>query len=309
MALDSQAQAIAEHWAALPAPNLERLTAEQYRAGIAALMPPAPLLHPEVQSRDITLPCVQATLNARMYRPSLTDVLPVVVYLHGGGFISCGLDTHDNLCRRLALLSGALVVSVQYRLAPEHRFPGPVEDACAAITAVHGLAASLGADPARIAVAGDSAGATLVAVAARLLRDAAVPIAHQLLLYPATDAACDSPSHQEHAQAPLLTTEMMRWFWSQYLPTAQDGLDPRASPLRATDLAGLSPATVLTAGYDPLQHEGQAYALALVAAGVAVTMRHWPGQFHGFASLLGALDAADEALAFAAAQLRHAFER
>lgn len=303
--LDPQARAIADHLAGLPRPDLATLNAADYRAGLAAMALPPGIAEPGVTRRDLTLPGPAGTLNARLYRPSATGALPLVVYLHGGGFVSCGLDTHDNVCGRLAARAGALVVSVAYRLAPEHRFPAAHDDAVAAVAALADRAATLGADPARIAVAGDSAGATLATAAARALRARA--LVHQLLIYPVADSACDTRSYREHADAPVLGSALMAWFWRQYLARPEDGLDPRASPLRATDLAGVAPATVITAGFDPLRDEGEAYAHTLAAAGVATTLRRWPGQFHGFASLLGTLDAADEALDFAAAQLRAAF--
>lgn len=309
MRLDPQAQAIADQLAALPRPDPATLDVPSYRAALAAMAPPPAVAEPDVARSDIVLPGPVAPLRARLYRPPEAEAgtLPLVAYFHGGGFVSCGLDTHDNICARLAARSGALVASIDYRLAPEHRFPAACDDAVAAVQAVHGLAASFGADPARIAVAGDSAGATLATVAARLSAETGLKLVHQLLFYPATDSACDTPSHHEHHDAPMLGSALMAWFWRQYLARPEDGLDPRASPLRAASLAGQPPATVITAGFDPLRDEGEAYARALAAAGVPATLRRWPGQFHGFASLLGALDAADEALDFAAAQLRAAF--
>ena len=230
------------------------------------------------------------------------------MFFHGGGFISCGIDTHTNLCSRLAALSGSIVAAVDYRLAPEHRFPAAVDDTIAAVRALHQRAADFGADPDQIAVAGDSAGGTLAAVAAHALRGSGIPIRHQLLLYPVTDAACDSASQHELTDAPVLNREAMQWFWRNYLPDAAAGLDPRASPLRQRDLADLPPATIFTASADPLRDEGEAYAQALISAGVCVTQQRWNGQFHGFASLLGTLDAASEVLALSALQLRGAFD-
>jgi len=307
--LDPQAQAIADQFARLPRPDLDTLNAAAYRAGLAAFAALAPALDAGIRIDNLVLDGPAAPLAARAYRPGSAAPRPLVVYFHGGGFVSCGLDTHDALCSRLALLADAIVVSIDYRLAPEHPYPAAVDDAVAAVKAVHRAAATLGADPARIAVAGDSAGATLATVSARLMRDSGLRLAHQLLIYPVTDSACDTASHREHGDAPILDSGLMRWFWRQYLPNPEAGLDPRASPLRAPELAAMPPATVITAGIDPLRDEGEAYALALVAAGVPVTLRRWPGQFHGFASLLGQLDAADEALAFAAAQLRGALAR
>lgn len=309
MPLDPQAQAIADQFARLPRPDLATLNAADYRAGLAAFAALAPTLDDGIAVEDIMLDGSATPLAARVYRPGGNAPRPLVVFFHGGGFVSCGLDTHDGLCGRLAALTDAIVVSIDYRLAPEHPFPAAVDDAVAALRAVHDRATALSGDPARLVVAGDSAGGTLATVSARLLRGTGIHLAHQLLIYPVTDSGCETASHREHADAPVLDSGLMRWFWRQYLQQSDEGLDPRASPLQATDLAAMPPATVITAGVDPLRDEGESYALALVAAGVPVTLRRWPGQFHGFVSLLGQLDAADEALAFAATQLRGALAR
>lgn len=309
MQLDPQARAIADQFLQWPRPDFATLAVADYRAMLAAF-PMVPAVGDDgLESIEgVTLPGPAGSLDARLFRPAGRGPLPLTVFFHGGGFVSCSIDTHAGLCSRLAALSGSIVASVDYRLAPEHRFPAAVDDAVAAVTALHRRARELGADPDRIAVAGDSAGGTLAAVAARALRDSEVPIRHQLLLYPATDAACDSASQRELSDAPMLNREMMRWFWRHYLPDEAAGRDPRASPLRQTDLAGVAPATVITAEADPLRDEGEAYARALIEAGVSVTQQRWGGQFHGFASFLGGLDAAADALAFCALQLRGAFD-
>lgn len=308
MRLNPQAQAIADQLAQMPSPDFSTLSVADYRAMIAAF-PIAPPGDDGLASiLDDTLPGPAGPLPVRLFRPVGAGPLPLTVFFHGGGFVSCGIDTHANICSRLAAMSGSMVVSVDYRLAPEHRFPAAVDDAIAAVRSLHARASALGANPAQIAVAGDSAGGTLAAVVAHALRDDPIAIRHQLLLYPVTDAACDSASQRALADAPVLTRAMMQWFWRNYLPDAQAGLDPRASPLRQTDLDRVAPATVITAGADPLRDEGEAYARALIEAGVCVTQQRWNGHFHGFASLLGTLDAAAEALAFGALQLRHAFD-
>ncbi len=307
MTLDTQAQAVADLFSQMPSPDFETLTVSQYRNFLAAF--------PAFAAQDDGLASIEdgmvggadGPLGMRIYRPAVAGPLALTVYFHGGGFVSCGLDTHDNICSRLAARAGCLVVSVDYRLAPEHPFPAGINDAVAATRWLHDNAATLGADASRIAVAGDSAGGTLAAVVAQQLHGEGMQICHQLLLYPVTDSACDSPSQQEMTQTPMLTGLAMRWFWRQYLPNAQSGLDPRASPLRQSALQGAPPATVITAEVDPLRDEGEAYARALADAGVCVTQRRWPGQFHGFASLLGTLDAAAEVLAFSADQLRQGF--
>lgn len=309
MQLDPQAQAIADALAQMPAPDFSTLSVADYRASLAAFPPLPPLGDALAAVEDGTLDGAAGPLNMRLYRPLGAGPAPLTVFFHGGCFLSCGLDSHDNICRRLAAQASTLVVSVDYRLAPEHRFPAAADDAVAAVRWLHEHGAAIGANASRIALAGDSAGANLAAVAAQQLRSEGPAICHQLLFYPVTDSACDSPSQRELAHAPMLTAEMVRWFWGHYLPDPQAGRDPRASPLRQADLCGVAPATVISAEFDPLRDEGEAYALALSRAGVAVTLRRWAGQFHGFASLLGPLDAAREAVDFGARQLRMAFDR
>jgi acetyl esterase len=251
-------------------------------------------------------------LRLRLYRPlgsAPASGWPLTVFCHGGGFVTGVVEGHDNVCRCLAQRAGTLVVSVDYRLAPEARFPAAVEDALAGLRWVHAHAATLGGDATRIAVAGDSAGGNLAAVMAQQARAGCIALRHQLLLYPVTDAGCDLPSNRRLAEGYLLSTGMMQWFWRQYLPTPRHGDDPRASPLREPDLQGLAPATFILPGLDPLGDEGEAYARRLDEAGVPVTLHRWPGQVHGFASMLGAIDAADEALTQAADGLRRAFAR
>ncbi len=257
---------------------------------------------------DCSIPGPGGMLPIRIYRPSREPNLAATVFLHGGGFVSLGLDSHDNLCRRIANLSGSVVVSVDYRLAPEAPFPAALDDACAAVLWLRQEAATLAIDRQRIAIAGDSAGGNLAAAAAALLMKQGVKLRYQLLLYPALDPACDSESHRELGKAGyVLTTEMMRWFWSHYLSTENFIHDPRAAPLRADVLRGLPPAAVITAECDPLRDEGESYARALSAAGVPVYVQRVPGMFHGFASMLGFLKQADEAIAIGANKLRESF--
>lgn len=309
MQLDPQAQAIADLLAQAPQPDLSTLSVADYRAGIAAF--PVPPMEDDglAAIEDDVLPGPGGPLPVRIFRPTGPTPMPITVFFHGGGFVSCGLDTHAALCSRLAALSGSIVIAVDYRLAPEHRFPAASGDAIAAVRLLHARAPSLGGDATQIAVAGDSAGATLAAVVAHALRDDVnISLRHQLLIYPVTDAACDSASQHELSNAPVLNRALMQWFWRNYLPDGAAGNHPYASPLRQTDLARLCPATVITAGVNPLRDEGEAYAQAMIRAGVSVTQQRWNGQFHGFASMLGSLDAAAEALAFAALQLRNAFD-
>ncbi len=202
-----------------------------------------------------------------------------------------------------------MVVSVDYRLAPEHPFPAPVDDAFAALTWVHDHAADFGGDPTRIAVAGDSAGGNLAAVVAQLARDAGGPdLCFQLLIYPVTDHEFDSASMDDNAEGYFLTRDAMRWFYSHYLNDPDEGADPRVSPIRASDLAGLPPAYVITAEFDPLRDQGIAYAEAMRDAGTVVAAKTYAGMFHGFFSMVAYIDAGKVAFDDAVAALRDAFE-
>jgi acetyl esterase len=259
--------------------------------------------------KDLEVPGPAGQVPVRVYRPSEQPDLPVLVYFHGGGWAICSIETHDVTCRELANGAGCVVVSVGYRLAPEHRFPAAPEDCYAALGWAARHAASLGGDPGRIAVGGDSAGGNLAAVVALLARERGGPrLRHQLLVYPVTDHAFDTSSYRENAEGPLLTQEMMRGFWDLYLAREEDGRHPHASPLRAQDLSGLPPAHVITAEYDPLRDEGEAYARRLAAAGVPVVQRRYDGMIHGFFGFTAMIDRAGEAVAEAARELRRAFE-
>ncbi|MGA4847400.1 alpha/beta hydrolase [Streptomyces sp. G5(2025)] len=223
---------------------------------------------------------------------------PTVVFFHGGGYTLGGLDSYDATARRLTVRSGAVVVSVGYRLAPEHRFPAAVDDAYAALCWAADACAVLGGAPGALVVAGDSSGGGLAAAVALKARDdpRGPAIARQVLIYPVLDASQSTASYRENATGCFLTAAHMRWFWQQYLGPDGDGAHPLASPLRAADLAGLPPAHLVTAGCDPLSDEGLAYAHRLRAAGVPVTGRHWPGMFHGFVGFPELLPEAEEAL-------------
>ena len=250
-----------------------------------------------------------ARVPVRLYWPAgrATAPLPVVVYFHGGGWVLGDLDTHDGVARAMANAVGALVVAVDYRLAPEHRYPAAVEDAYSATVWAAEHAATLGGDPARLAVAGDSAGGNLAAVTALLCVERRTPeLAFQLLLYPVTDHDFDTPSYRSSSEQCLLTRQHMRWFWDQYVPDRELRDHPHASPLRADDLAGLPPAHVLTAGMDPLCDEGREYAERLRASGVPTSTQHCEGLFHGFVGGAELLPVAGEAMSEAHAVLRAA---
>ena len=244
-------------------------------------------------------------IPVRIYIPEAKGPMPLLVYFHGGGWVIGTLDTHDGVCRHLAKQSQAVVVSVDYRLAPEHKFPAAAEDCYAATCWAAQNAASLGADAKRLAIGGDSAGGNLAAVVALMARDRGEPkIAFQLLIYPVTDHAYETASYRDNADGYLLTKDAMVWFWNHYLTGAGDSSNPYASPLRAKSLAGLPPAMVVTAEFDPLRDEGEAYAAKLREAGVPVKLKPYDGLVHGFFSMIGFFDQAKQAVGDAAAEIR-----
>lgn len=249
-------------------------------------------------------------LPLRIYTPDGRGPFPALVYFHGGGWVVGSIETVDASCRSLANLAGCIVVSADYRLAPEHKFPAAADDCYAATrwTALH--AASLHGDPARIAVGGESAGANLAAVAALMAQErGSTPLVLQLLLYPVLDYSFERPSHRENGEGYFLTTDMMRWFWRQYLNSDTDGESHLASPLRAKYLQGVAPAAIYTAEFDPLRDEGAAYAAKLREAGVSVQYKCCEGLIHGFMGMAKVVEPAKKALEDAAAALRAAFAK
>lgn len=287
-------------------------------------LPPTHLLTPDearrvyrerrffTQSDPPALAAVEAPTDApvplRLYRPAPRNdahPAPALVYFHGGGWTIGDLDTHDTLCRSLARDSGCVVVSVDYRLAPEHRFPAALDDALSATRWVRAHAGALGLDARRLAVGGDSAGGNLAAAVALLERDAGHALAWQLLIYPATDLRAVAPSHTTNGQGFLLTSDSVRYYTGHYLGEAS-AADWRASPLLAPDHARLPPAMVLTAGFDPLRDEGLAYADALARAGVSVTHVCFERQIHGFITMGKVIGEANAAVTLCAAELRRA---
>jgi acetyl esterase len=231
------------------------------------------------------------------------------VCFHGSGFVLCSLDTHDGMCRNLCAGAGCVVASVDYRLAPEHKFPAGIEDCLYATRWAAAHAAELGANPMRIAVAGDSAGANMAAVTALRVRDEGGPtLCGQLLLYPVTDYHTPgTPSYEENAEGYGLTRDTMQWFWAHYLSDDSEGRHPHASPLRAPDLSGLPPALVITAEYDPLRDEGEFYAERLRTAGVPIALTRYDGVNHGFMFWVGVVDKAGVAMNEAGDWLRSVF--
>jgi acetyl esterase len=261
--------------------------------------------------RSLRAPGKQGDIPLRLYRPlgstGMSSALPVLVYYHGGGWVIGDLDTHDTLCRELANGSGCAVVAVDYRMAPEHRFPAAVDDSLAALRWIQRKAASLGLDATRLAVGGDSAGGNLAAVMAIAARDAEDPdIAFQLLIYPATDQRRGAASHATNGQGYLLTRDTITYFHDHYIADAAQDLDWRASPLLHPELSRLPPALVLTAGYDPLRDEGLHYAQRLSEAGNRATHINFERQIHGFITMGKVIDEANAAVALCAAELRRA---
>ena len=290
MPLDPQAKVVIDMIESL---GVAELTAETDPNAVRALMNaavmPSGIEIASVSEREVPGP--NGPVPVRVYRPAGDAAKPVIVYYHGGGWVLGSLDTHDGTCRRLADGADAVVVSVDYRMGPEDRFPAAVDDAYAALTWVAANAAEIGADPARLVVAGDSAGGNLAAVMSQRAREDGPAIAFQLLIYPVTDHEFTSVSMEENAVGYYLTRDAMRWFYDHYLEDPSQGDDPRVSPLRAADLSGLPPAFVLTAQYDPLRDQGIAYADALRDAGNAVEMTMYEGLFHGFFSMFDLIDA------------------
>jgi acetyl esterase len=293
MPLDPQIQALLAQMAEQGGKSPESMTVAESRGMIAEL---AGLAGPPVelpQVRDASA----ADVPVRIYTPPGEGPLPVLVYYHGGGWVIGDLESHDGVCRTLAARSGALVVAVDYRLAPEHRFPAAVDDAYAALTWVADKIGDYGGDATRIAVGGDSAGGNLSAVVAQLAKQRGGPaLRFQLLIYPAVDRFDDSPSMRDNALGPLLTRAWIEWFLGCYLTSPDDGLDPRVSPARTEDLSGLPAALVVTAEFDPLRDQGAAYAGRLREAGVDARLLPADGMIHGFVQMGGVVDKARQVL-------------
>ncbi|SDO02372.1 acetyl esterase [Lutimaribacter pacificus] len=259
-----------------------------------------------VNRQDITLPGADGPRPARLYTPAgAGEDAPTLLFLHGGGWVQGSIGSHDGLCGKLADWAGVRVISYDYRLAPEHKFPAGADDVLACYRALVSGATALRIDPARLAVGGDSAGANLTAVLMHDLGAAGLPVpAGQLLIYPAVDARMTSQSMQSLKDQPLLPVVRIRWYLDQYLPETQDRLDPRVSPLFSPHLVGQPPAMIVVAGHDPLWDDGQAHAAALRDAGVAAELAEFPGQVHAFASLTKVVPQGNAALRRSADWLR-----
>lgn len=307
MPVDPQIQALLDMGTGVPATNTLSVADArvQYEARAALMAAPA-----EVGAvTERVVPGPGGDLRLRIYRPVGPGPFPILVFFHGSGFVLCSLDTHDGMCRNLCAGAGCIVVSVDYRLAPEHKFPAGLDDCVFATRWVAEHGAELGGDARRLAVAGDSAGGNLAAAAALRIRDEAGPaLCGQLLIYPVTDYHTPgTPSYQENAEGYGLTRDTMVWFWNHYLSNPAEAAHPHASPLRAQDLSGLPPALVVTAEYDPLRDEGEYYAEKLRATGTAAVTSRWPGMNHGFFFWVGLVDKAGEAMDESCVWLRGTF--
>ncbi|WP_158058624.1 alpha/beta hydrolase [Halorussus halophilus] len=284
-------------WSAMSVESARRVEDEVFSGGNP----------PEVAFvRDLSIPGSNTEIPVRVYHDDPDEQAPVLVYYHGGGWVLGTLDSIGGVCRRLARRGECVVVSVDYRLAPENTFPAAVDDAYAAVEWVVENAETFGGDPEKVAVGGTSAGGNLATVTALRTRETdEANVAHQFLFYPITDYAFDTDSYAENGEGPLLTERDMRWFWDHYLRSEVDGANPYASPLRAPDLSGVPPATVLTCGFDPLRDEGVAYVERLREADVEVSHDHHPDMPHGFLSMSESVGVADEALEAVGETLRN----
>jgi len=314
MPMDPTARAIAESMAAMfPEIDFTRSGTEHrrlLREAAPDVLPGASEPIGSVEDRSIPGPAGEIPL--RVYRPvdAGSEPLPIALFTHGGGWVLCDLDSHDDVCRAISNASGAMVVAVDYRLAPEHRFPVGLEDAWAALVWVAEHASEIAGDPARLAVVGDSAGGTLAAALALLSRDRGGPtLACQVLIYPVIDYRFDTPSHRDPGNPHVLQSDEVRYFWQEYLADPSDGESPYASPIRARSLTDLPPALVLTAEFDALRDEGEAYAKRLAAEGVETEATRYEGMMHSFVTFLDALPDARRAVDQVGSGLRRAFER
>lgn len=311
MALDPQIEFVIGLVKKANAPEFWQLTPDQAREQYVLRVAKLAVKEPIFRTEDRRISGPGSHIPIRIYTPREIkpgEKLPVLLWFHGGGFVIGSLDTHDSVCRMLANQAGCIVVSADYRLAPEYKFPAAVEDCDAALKWLALHAVEFGADPQAIAVGGDSAGANLATVAAILARDAGHPkLAFQLLIYPCTAPEPETPSHYKFAEGYVLSRNTITWFFRHYQRNRADSNDFRFAPLVADDLANLPPALVLVAGYDPLRDEGMDYAKRLIEAGNRVRLVNYEGMIHGFYLMGGAVDAAKRAVAESAQALREAF--
>ena len=305
MPLDPQLQAMRDQRERdRVAPLYEMSLAEARAADLASIRASGGTPEPVAEVRDLTIPGPGGDLPVRVYRPVSGTTLPVLVYFFGGGWVLGTIDTADGVARALANAAGVMVVVPGYRLAPEHPFPAALDDCYAAVRWVASGADGIGADPGRIAVGGDSAGGNLAAAVALRARDDGLALSGQLLVYPNTDQLADDESMRSADDRYLFNHHSVAWYRQHYLADPGDAASPFASPLRAESLAGLPPALVITAEYDPLRDQGEAYARRLADEGVPALVTQYPGMTHGFFTMAGTVDASRKAIASAAEQLR-----
>lgn len=309
MPFDPQVQAIHDRLERDQPRRLYTMSIEDARAAdVASAVASAGLTEPVADVTDRNFPGPAGQLPVRVYRPDGEGPWPVLVYFYSGGWSLGTLDTCDGVCRGLTNAARCVTVAVSYRLAPEHKFPAAVEDCYAGTAWVAAQAADLGIDAGRMAVGGDSSGGNLTAAVTLLARDRGGPeFVHQLLVYPNTDHQAGTDSMRDMTDQHFFNPAAVEWYWGLYLASPEDGANPLASPLRAADLSGLPPATVITAEYDPLRDEGEHYAARLAEAGVPVELTRYDGMPHAFFTMIGELDTARNAVAAAAARLRGAF--
>ena len=305
MPLDAHVQAFLATLEQAGAPKYGEQPIDEQRAAMRASAGSFFGAFEAVPFEDHVVPDETAPVPVRVYRP-VKDPAPILIYMHGGGWVLGDLETCHGVCSTLARLSRCIVVSVDYRLAPEHPFPAALDDAWTVTSWLHQNAESIGGLPGALAVGGDSAGGNMSAVVARRARAMSLELSLQLMVYPVCDADLDTGSYTDFADGYWLTRDGMRWFWEQYLPDG-DWFQADASPLRAPDLVSVAPAHIITAEYDVLRDEGEAYGRRLEAAGVPTVITRYEGMIHGFFRLPGVVPRANAALAEAAEAVRHAF--
>lgn len=305
MPLDQQADAFLRQLEEMGGPALNEMSPEEAREALAQLAELGGEPEPVGDITNRSIPGPNGDIPIRIYTPEGSGPFPALVYFHGGGWVVGDLETVDTTCTMLTNRAEAVVVSVDYRLAPENKFPAPVTDCYAATQWVSSNASELNVDTQRLAVGGDSAGGNLATVISVMARDSGTPnVACQVLFYPVTNLDYETDSYRENGADYFLTTDMMRWFWSNYLESEEIGRDIQASPLLMEDASSLPPAFVATAEFDPLRDEGEAYAELLLEAGNEVTAKRYDGQIHGFVTLCGVMDGGKQAIEDAAAQMR-----
>ena len=298
MPLDAESIAILEARKKAALPDVTSLPIDEVRRSrdawrVSNSAPPVAVF----QTIDHSLEGPGGAIALRIYRPGQTERAPILLYLHGGGWVFGDLEQNDGLCRLLAVESGCVVVNVDYRLAPENRYPAAADDCYAVLCWAAQHAAEFGADPARIVIAGSSAGGNLAAAVTLMSRDRGGPrIAAQILVYPVLDDSCAFPSHAEFSKGHILSTDEMRWYWRQYLDGSGAAGEPYACPLKATDLSDLPRCLVITAECDPVRDDGEKYAARLAGAGVPVKLTRYPGTLHGFFAMAGILPKATAAV-------------